>query len=268
MLRVFLFAMAALTIAACDPGRSTYNTAFVEPVQRTQLFTMDLGSRPGLICGQALATYSPPDTVAFGDLASDDARIGYQSGAWPPDVRRRCRRDRNIEHHAELWFDIAPYAFARGGGPLVKATVSGTAIADPGNTCTRGPTVPLAAVGIGRLRPAPEAAVTTPLPIAPDFAEPARDFSIDGTVIPYRDRALELAAGDTTGRSGNFVHALSAREVATLNDALSTPGGPPTGTTAWLQVTLIGAANPQWRKKRTCMELLENVRLTLVFRRR
>ena len=51
MLRVFLFAMAALTIAVCDPGRSTYNTAFVEPVLRR---------RAGRLPKRRMASRRPP----------------------------------------------------------------------------------------------------------------------------------------------------------------------------------------------------------------
>lgn len=251
----------AVLVAGCVPERARYNTVILEHAARQQLYTREYGPLRAILPGCTVDAGGL--NVSFTGLSSDEAQIGYESTDVPKDARRRCRRDRNIEHHAWLSFDLSDYTRNRGGGPLTQATFSGVSANDARNVncdVTRRPF--LKAINLSPTQ--------LSLDVPSDgrhFAREAPGIRLGGRDVPFRERQTSLGEGDTGPRRGsapNFVYALSAREVARLRDRLAAEEE----TFVFeFDMTLVGPANPDITGDRFCLQRLKDLRLTLAFRR-
>lgn len=246
----------ALVAAACTPGLR-YDTITLAPEARQQLFLREYGSR------RAVGPCPVDDTglrVVFDDLAADAAQVGYESTDLPKDSRPRCRRDRNLEHHAWLSFDVTPVAAGGTEGTLRSATLSGVAVLDPSNqNCGLTRRSPFGGflAGINT-----DTQLDFTVPDTPEHdAREVEPILLDGRPVPFRERQLALGAGDTgprTGSAPNFVFAFSPEVVAAWREALARGADR-------LDLTLIGRANPDMTGDRRCLERLTDLRLLLVF---
>lgn len=258
MRRAIILGISLILLNGCDPRRPVTGTLSLEPSERQQLYTVDYGPL------RAVQFFCPVDTSALAPsvsgLAPDSVQVGYESTEVPSDVRRRCRRDRNFEHHSWLAFDLS--ATPAPAGVLYHATLSGRAELDPANlNCPSRGDPPFGGFLAG-INVAPQFRVE---PSSADTPQEAAPTDIDGELIPFRTRELELAAGDTSGRIGSpplFVFEIERARLDYL--ARRVRGRIESDEPA--VVTFIGAQNPDITGERVCLERLTDIRLNLIFR--
>lgn len=257
MWKPWLVCFGALLVVGCAPTRPITGTATVEPDARQQLYTVELGDRKGFanLCGVDPTGLS----VAVPGLEPDSLQVGYQSTDVPKDIRRRCRRDRNQEHHAWLAFDLS--GVSPPPGRLRYATLSGTSELDPDNfNCAERDGHPFEGFLAG-INVDPQIRVT---PSGDAFAQEAPSTVVDGETIDFRSRELLLADGDTSGRVGSpplFVFTIAESQLNYLERRLRTridSDGPAV-------FTFVGAENPDITRDTRCLEQLQDIRLNLIF---
>ena len=258
MWKSWLVCFGALLVVGCAPARPLTGTATLEPDARQQLYTVEYGDRkaPRNLC----AVDTTPLFVTVPGLEPDSLQVGYEATDVPKDDRRRCRRDRNLEHHAWLAFDLSDVSPPP--GRLSDATLSGTAVLDPANSnCADRGADPFEGFLAG-INVAPQIRVE---PRSDDIALEAPPTTVDGESVPFRSRELFLADGDTSGRIGSpplFVFTIAESQLGYLERRLRTR----IDSDKPAVFTFIGADNPDITRDTVCLEQLQDIRLNLIFR--
>lgn len=257
MWKPWLVCFGALLVVGCAPTRPITGTATVEPDARQQLYTEEFGKRkaPRNLC----SVDTTPLFVSVPGLEPDSLQVGYQATDVPKDDRRRCRRDRNLEHHAWLAFDLSE--ISPPPGRLRYATLSGTAEPDPDNMqCADREGHPFGGFLAG-INVEPQLSIT---PRDDDVALEAPSTNVGGESVPFRTRELFLADGDTSGRIGSpplFVFTIAESQLGYLESRLRTR----INSNEPAIFTFVGAENPDITRDTRCLEQLQDIRLNLIF---